>query len=108
MKENKKSFKLTTEQLQVLQTKLEDRLDEIIEYFRIDVYNNYKSFYGACPVHGGDNKQALNLYKQNGDKDIFHWRCYTQHCESHFKKTILGFIRGCLSHQKYNWSRIVS
>ena len=106
MKENKKSFKLTTEQLQVLQTKLEDRLDEIIEYFRIDVYNNYKSFYGACPVHGGDNKQALNLYKQNGDKDIFHWRCYTQHCESHFKKTILGFIRGCLSHQKYNWSRI--
>lgn len=105
MKENKQSFKITPEQLQVLQNKLENNINEILQYFNVNLNSSYKSFYGACPVHGGDNKQALNVYRQHGDKDIFHWKCYTQHCESHFKKTIIGFIRGLLSHNKYNWSR---
>ena len=102
---SKKSFKITSEQIQVLQNKLETRLSEILEIFKVDINISYKTIYGKCPIHGGDNAQALNLYKQNSDRDIFHWRCYTQHCESHFKKTILGFIRGLLSHSKYNWSR---
>lgn len=105
MKENKQSFKITPEQLQVLQNKLENNINEILQYFNVNLNSSYKSFYGACPVHGGDNKQALNVYRQHGDKDIFHWKCYTQHCESHFKKTIIGFIRGLLSHNKHNWSR---
>jgi 5S rRNA maturation endonuclease (ribonuclease M5) len=50
----------------------------------------------ACPIHGGDNSSAFNLYHQ-GDTYRGNWKCRTHQCEHTFKSSIIGFIRGCLS-----------
>ena len=56
----------------------------------------------ACPIHQGDNSSALNLYIE-GDSYRANWKCRTHQCEKTFKGSILGFTRGLLSYQKYNW-----
>jgi 5S rRNA maturation endonuclease (ribonuclease M5) len=58
----------------------------------------------SCPIHAGDNDSALNLY-YTGDNYRGNWKCRTHHCEEIFKGSIIGFIRGILSNQKYNWSK---
>ena len=58
----------------------------------------------SCPIHGGDNDSALNLY-YTGDTYRGNWNCRTHHCEHIFKGSIIGFIRGILSHQKYVWTK---
>jgi DNA primase len=58
----------------------------------------------SCPIHGGDNIGAINLYVQ-GDSYRGNWKCRTHNCEHIFKGSILGFIRGILSNQKYHWSK---
>jgi 5S rRNA maturation endonuclease (ribonuclease M5) len=58
----------------------------------------------SCPIHGGDNKSALNLYPQ-GDVYRGNWKCRTHGCEKYFKSSIIGFIRGIISHQKYGWTK---
>lgn len=60
-------------------------------------------FFGPCPVHGGDNPMGLNLYPEG--ESVPYWRCNTRHCERNFPKTIIGFVRGVLSHHKFNWSK---
>lgn len=57
----------------------------------------------SCPIHGGDNDSAFNLYHQ-GDTYRGNWKCRTHQCENVFKSSIIGFIRGCLSHQD-GWSK---
>lgn len=57
----------------------------------------------SCPIHGGDNDSAFNLYHQ-GDTYRGNWKCRTHQCENIFKSSIIGFIRGCLSHQD-GWSK---
>lgn len=58
----------------------------------------------SCPIHGGDNESAFNLY-HTGDSYRGNWKCRSHKCEEIFKSSIIGFIRGCLSKQKYNWSK---
>jgi hypothetical protein len=57
---------------------------------------------GKCPIHDGDNKTAFNLYP-DGDTYRGNWKCRTHNCDKFFKPSIIGFIRGVLSHKKYNW-----
>jgi DNA primase len=57
----------------------------------------------SCPIHGGDNITALNLYPE-GDTYRGNWKCRTHQCEKIFKSSIIGFIRGVLSHQQHGWS----
>lgn len=57
----------------------------------------------SCPIHGGDNDSAFNLYHQ-GDSYRGNWKCRTHGCETTFKSSIIGFIRGCLSHQN-GWNK---
>jgi hypothetical protein len=58
----------------------------------------------ACPIHGGDNESALNLYHV-GDSYRGNWVCRTHHCEKIFQPSILGFLRGILSVRYNNWTK---
>lgn len=57
----------------------------------------------SCPIHGGDNDSAFNLYHQ-GDTYRGNWKCRTHQCEKTFKSSIIGFIRGCLSNAN-GWTK---
>lgn len=80
------------------------RIEEIIEYFDIDVKDHGDMFCGRCPIHDGDNHTALNLYK-DGYSVKGYWCCWTKHCDSVFKPTIIGFIRGLLSKKYMGWEK---
>jgi hypothetical protein len=58
----------------------------------------------ACPIHGGDNESALNLYYV-GDSYRGNWVCRTHHCERIFQPSIIGFLRGVLSVKNSNWNK---
>ena len=79
-------------------------IDNIYDYFNIHIkYRNDQLIKSACPVHGGDNPVACNFYPA-GDH-VIHWKCRTHSCEDHFGKTMIGFIKGCLSRSKYGWEK---
>jgi 5S rRNA maturation endonuclease (ribonuclease M5) len=94
---------LDNTRLNVLQRIVCDRLDELFDSLGVALERGHRYYVGACPIHGGDNPLALNLY-HGGHTSPGTWRCYTRGCERHFKRTIFGFVRGVLSHQKYDWS----
>jgi len=79
-----------------------DKLDGLFTFLNIDLLYSNKMYYGACPIHGGDKYNALNLF-HNGNSYRGNWKCHTLQCEKHFRNSIIGFVRGVLSHQKYNW-----
>jgi len=96
--------------LNAIQVMLCSRIDELLNELRVSVYKSKKMYYGCCPVHGGDNPAALNLYLE-GESVPCYWRCNTRKChrparDGGFGSTILGFVRGVLSHQRYGWSAI--
>ncbi len=82
----------------VLQQLLMARLDEMLDALGVDLRKSRKMYYGACPVHDGDNETALNLY--TGGDVPGKWMCRTHHCQHTFKKSIIGFVRGVLSNKK--------
>jgi len=93
---------LNSEQLQLLSERTMDKIDDLLEHLGVDIFISNSYYYGTCPVHGGDNTSAFNLY-YNGKTYRGNWKCYTHQCERIFQPTILGLIRGILSHQKYGW-----
>lgn len=81
-----------------------EKIEYIYEYFNVQIkYRNDIVIKSQCPVHGGDNAVACNLYP-SGDR-VVHWKCRSHNCESHFGKTLIGFVKGCLSHQLYDWHK---
>jgi 5S rRNA maturation endonuclease (ribonuclease M5) len=80
------------------------RIHDLMEKLSLDLKSSGKRYVGCCPVHGGDNFAALNLYP-DGYRVPGFWKCRTHHCELIFKRTIIGFVRGVLSHQRYNWTK---
>jgi 5S rRNA maturation endonuclease (ribonuclease M5) len=86
-----------------LQLLLCTHIEEVFSALDISLYRTKKMFYGCCPIHGGDNRQAVNLYP-DGETVPGYWKCNTWHCQKTFKSTIIGFIRGVLSKQRYDWS----
>ena len=80
-----------------------DNIEKVLSALDLHEYtDNGKMITMACPIHGGDNDSALNLYYE-GDTYRGNWKCRTHQCEKIFKGSILGFIRGVISAQKYNW-----
>lgn len=79
-----------------------DNIESLLNSFGLDFKFNYKMITMACPIHGGDNISALNLYPE-GDRYRGNWKCRTHGCEKTFKGSVLGFIRGIISNQKYGW-----
>ena len=79
-------------------------IDQIYEYFGIKTgYKNEVLIKSCCPIHGGDNPTALNMY-YNGDYKV-HYKCRTHQCEEIFGNSLIHFIRACLSRFKYNWEK---
>lgn len=78
------------------------KYDELFAELGIAFTKTQKMYMGACPIHGGDNVSALNLYI-DGHAVRGYWKCRTHHCEQIFKSTIIGFVRGILSAQRRGW-----
>lgn len=100
----KQSHSLDQEQLKNISDQLSDRIDELLDYFDIEYRQTDKMFISACPVHGGDNTTALNIYPY-GEVYRGNWKCRSHQCEKIFMPSIIGFIRGILSHRKHNWQQ---
>jgi 5S rRNA maturation endonuclease (ribonuclease M5) len=79
-----------------------DSIETLLDSFGLDYKFNNKMITMPCPIHGGDNASALNLYPE-GDSYRGNWKCRTHNCEKVFKGSVIGFIRGVISNQKYNW-----
>lgn len=89
--------------LQVLNLLLCNRIDSLFNELGVNVFKSFKLYYGACAVHGGNNDSALNVYP-HGHSAPGYWKCNTRGCQDFFKKTLIGLVRGILSHQKFDWT----
>lgn len=84
-----------------------DSIDEMLSALDIDFRRSGRMVAGPCPVHGGNNTSAWNLYPEGEEVRGF-WKCRTHHCETEENKegkklygcTLVGFVRGVLSHRK--------
>lgn len=103
MKKQKKYLSYDQHQLKHLSDVLCDDIEGLLAALNITEYKMFdKMIAMSCPIHGGDNDTAFNLYYQ-GDSYRGNWKCRTHHCEEIFKSSIIGFIRGCLSANN-DWS----
>lgn len=91
--------------LYAVQLMLMARLDELLSELGVRLYRSKKMCHGCCPIHGGDNPGALNLYLE-GDTVPGYWKCNTQGCHLSFRRTIIGFVRGVLSHHNHGWAAL--
>lgn len=99
---NKKYRSIDQAKLKVLCDDLCDNIETLLDTFDIDYKVNSKMISMSCPIHGGDNESALNIYPE-GDRYRGNWKCRTHNCEQEFKSSIIGFVRGIISRQKYGW-----
>lgn len=90
------------EKLIALQDAAGEKLEELLQHFALDLRKSTKFYVGKCPVHGGDRDSAFNIF-HSGDI-VGNWRCFTHNCHKHFQPSILGFVRGLISKQKYGWT----
>ena len=81
------------------------KLPDLLTVLGIEFVRKNKFYVGCCPIHGGDNDSALNLF-HTGDVKVGNWRCLSKGCQNHFKPTIIGFVRGYISRTKYNWGSV--
>jgi 5S rRNA maturation endonuclease (ribonuclease M5) len=101
---NKKYRSYNQHKLKILSDKVCDEIDTLLSHFGIEYKRLSKMIVMSCPIHGGDNQSALNLYP-DGDTYRGNWKCRTHHCEEIFKSSIIGFIRGIISNQQYGWTK---
>jgi 5S rRNA maturation endonuclease (ribonuclease M5) len=95
----KKSRSYNQQQLKILSDYLCEDIDNLLDNLNVGEYKTFDRMIAMrCPIHGGDNNSACNLYYK-GDSYRGNWKCRTHQCEETFKGSIIGFIRGCLSKQ---------
>lgn len=80
------------------------RIDELISALDIKLYKAGNKLIGNCPIHGGKKHQSFNLYPE-GETVPGYWKCRSHHCEDVFHPTVIGFTRGVLSHNQFNWEK---
>lgn len=90
--------------LKIICDELCDNIDTLLSALNIEYRQSGKMIVMSCPIHGGDNEAALNLYPE-GETYRGNWKCRSHHCENIFKGSIIGFVRGVLSRSKHNWSK---
>lgn len=74
-----------------------DNIDDVLKGLGVRHYRKYKNVITArCPVHGGDNPGALNLYPE-GNEIRGIWYCKTRQCQNTYRKTFIGLVRGILT-----------
>jgi 5S rRNA maturation endonuclease (ribonuclease M5) len=82
-------------QISALCKSLESKIPDLLDIFKLE-YRKYDHKYTLpCPVHGGDNSNGCTIF-ENG---AHNWACWTHGCQYKYKKSLLGFIRGVLSHR---------
>jgi len=99
---NKKYRSPDQNKLKILCDDLCDNIERLFDSFGLDYKINSKMITMSCPIHGGDNPSALNIYP-DGESYRGNWKCRTHNCEQEFKASIIGFVRGIISNQKYGW-----
>lgn len=83
-----KMFHLSNISFEKLNTEIISNIENILDFFGIDYKMGKKTYFGCCPIHGGDNKRAWHIY--NTENPI--WRCFTHGCESKYGKDMIGLI----------------
>jgi 5S rRNA maturation endonuclease (ribonuclease M5) len=104
MTQKKKYRSYSQSEIKAICDDLCDNLDVLCEIFELDCKESNKMLTMSCPIHGGDNPSALNLY-HTGEDYRGNWVCRTHHCEEIFQPSIIGFLRGVLSVRENNWSQ---
>jgi 5S rRNA maturation endonuclease (ribonuclease M5) len=90
------------QQLNHISEELINNITAFYDHFGIEYKELHKMLRSVCFIHGGDNKTALNLYHK-ADR-VYHYKCRTHGCEQIFGKSVIGMVRGLLSHRKYGWT----
>ena len=98
----KKSVSYNQNELKIICDQLCDNIETVLDALGIEYKQTSRMISMSCPIHGGDNPSALNLYP-DGDHYRGNWKCRTHGCEQTFKGSIIGFIRGVLSHNQMGW-----
>jgi 5S rRNA maturation endonuclease (ribonuclease M5) len=99
-----KSRSYSQQQLKLICDNLCDNIESLFDTFNLEYRQNNKMYTMSCPIHGGDNGSAFNLYHL-GDHYRGNWTCRTHGCEKVFQPSIIGLIRGLISVDKYNWTQ---
>jgi 5S rRNA maturation endonuclease (ribonuclease M5) len=76
-----------------------EHIEDMLHELQVRFKRSGKRLYGPCPVHGGDNPAAWNIYP-DGDYVRGIWVCRTHHCEKKYRRNIIGFVRGVLEAQR--------
>ena len=105
MKTPMKSRSYDQNKLKVVCDQVCDNIENLLSALDIEEFKmSNKMITMSCPIHGGDNPSAVNIY-HTGDYYRGNWRCRTHNCDSSFKSSIIGFVRGVLSKTKYGGRR---
>ncbi|NDC95151.1 hypothetical protein EB077_07590, partial [bacterium] len=104
MKTMRKSRLNNQDKLKVVCDDLCNNISDLLDVLDLKYSINAKMVSMCCPIHGGDNPSAINLY-YTGDYYRGNWKCRTHNCEEIFKGSIIGFVRGVISSQKYGWAK---
>lgn len=95
-------MKINTQKINALGVKIAQNIDIFIDHFGLDeLRERNERIKGPCPIHNGDNKQALDF--RLNDNRPGDWRCYTRECQHTFKRSGIGFVRGLLSRFEKHW-----
>ena len=89
--------------LKILCQKVLYRIEELFDLLNVKVNHRSNSYYGVCPIHGGDNKTGFSI--QDNPEGTGVWKCFTHHCEKTFMSSVIGFVRGVLSRNKHHWTQ---
>lgn len=100
----KKSRSNDQAKLKILSDFACDDIEGLLSHFDLDYKHSGRMITMCCPIHGGDNPSAINLYPE-GDNYRGNWKCRTHGCEEYFKGSIIGFVRGVLSNKLLNWEK---
>jgi DNA-binding protein Fis len=100
-----KSNSYNQEKIKVLSDMICKDIERLLDTLHIEDYRMLDNMViMSCPIHGGDNSSAFNLY-HTGDSYCGNWKCRSHKCEEYFKSSIIGFIRGCLSRSQKGWEK---
>ena len=80
-----------------LNSMLCENIEDIFDTLDIEYTKTHKMIICACPIHGGDNESAFNLYTEELENGLIgNWKCRTHHCEDKHGNNILALLRGLL------------
>lgn len=96
------STEIEQQKLKLLSDAVMDNFPKIIEYFGLDLRETNRMYVGVCPIHGGDRKDAFNIF-HTGDTCKGNWYCRTKSCEKIFVGSPIGLVRGLLSRYENKW-----